>query len=108
MYSSTISDLGTRRKLSVLLHDQAALTPGKEPPVPIVQEAGWAPELVWTVWSREKPLALARNRTPAVQPGLIVCWFLVRVREKISFYCDQQQLQLIINKYVNTQNHTSI
>jgi hypothetical protein len=25
-----------------------ALAPGKGPPVPIVQEAGWAPELVWT------------------------------------------------------------
>jgi hypothetical protein len=25
-----------------------ALAPGKGPPVPIVQEAGWAPEPVWT------------------------------------------------------------
>jgi hypothetical protein len=25
-----------------------ALPPGKEPPVPTVQEAGWAPEPVWT------------------------------------------------------------
>ena len=28
-------------------HDPAASTPGKYP-VPIVQEAGWAPEPVWT------------------------------------------------------------
>jgi hypothetical protein len=28
---------------------------GKEPPVPIEWEAGWAPELVWTQWwQREK------------------------------------------------------
>jgi hypothetical protein len=27
----------------------AALSSGKEPPVPIEQEAGWAPEPVWTV-----------------------------------------------------------
>jgi hypothetical protein len=27
-----------------------ALPPGKEPPVPTVQEAGWAPEPVWTQW----------------------------------------------------------
>jgi len=27
------------------LHDAAALPPGKEPPVPTGQEAGWAPEL---------------------------------------------------------------
>jgi hypothetical protein len=26
----------------------ALLPPGKGPPVPIVQEAGWAPEPVWT------------------------------------------------------------
>jgi hypothetical protein len=26
----------------------SALAPGKGPPVPIVQEAGWAPEPVWT------------------------------------------------------------
>jgi hypothetical protein len=30
-------------------HAPAALLPlGKGPPVPIVQEAGWAPEPVWT------------------------------------------------------------
>jgi len=28
-------------------HAPAALYPGKEPPVPIVFEAGWASELVW-------------------------------------------------------------
>jgi len=36
-----------------LLHAPAAL-----PPVPIGQEAGWAPEPVWTLWRREKPLTL--------------------------------------------------
>jgi hypothetical protein len=34
-----------------------ALSQGKGPPVPIVQEAGWAPEPVWT--KREYPLASA-------------------------------------------------
>jgi hypothetical protein len=34
------------------LHAPAALLPGKEPPVPIGQEAGWAPELVWTIWRK--------------------------------------------------------
>jgi hypothetical protein len=41
------------------LHDPATLLIG--------QEAGWAPEPVWTLW-REKPLTPARNRTPVVQP----------------------------------------
>jgi hypothetical protein len=42
----------------------ALLPPGKEPPVPIVQEAGWAPEPVWTQRIEEKSFALAGNRTP--------------------------------------------
>jgi hypothetical protein len=31
------------------LHAPTALSSGKEPPAPIEQEAGWAPEPVWTV-----------------------------------------------------------
>jgi hypothetical protein len=34
-----------------------ALSPGKGPPVPIVQEAGWAPEPVWTQRLEEKSSA---------------------------------------------------
>jgi hypothetical protein len=40
-----------------------ALPPGKEPPVPIVQEAGWAPEPVWTQRLEEKSFSPSRNRT---------------------------------------------
>jgi hypothetical protein len=36
-----------------------ALPPGKEPPAPTVQEAGWAPEPVWTQRLEEKPSASA-------------------------------------------------
>ena len=39
-------------------------TPGKDP-VPIVQEAGWAPGLVWT---GAKNLALAGIRSRTIQP----------------------------------------
>jgi hypothetical protein len=35
-----------------------ALPPEKGPPVPIVQEAGWAPEPVWTKRLEENPLPL--------------------------------------------------
>jgi hypothetical protein len=38
--------------------------PGKGPPVPIVQEAGWAPEPVWTQRLEEKSFATAGDRTP--------------------------------------------
>jgi hypothetical protein len=40
-----------------------ALPPGKGPPVPIVQEAGWAPEPVWTQRLEEKSLPL-----PEIEP----------------------------------------
>jgi len=43
------------------LHDSAALPTGKEPPVPIRQEACWASELVWTRWRREKCPYLCRE-----------------------------------------------
>jgi hypothetical protein len=41
-----------------------ALPPGKEPPVLIVQEAGWTPESVWTQRLEEKSFASAGDRTP--------------------------------------------
>jgi hypothetical protein len=45
-------------------HAPAALyPPGKGPPVPIVQEAGWAPEPVRTQRLEEKSFAPAGNRT---------------------------------------------
>jgi hypothetical protein len=47
---------------------RAFLPPGKGPPVPIVQEAGWAPEPVWTQRLEEKSFAPAGDRTPVVQP----------------------------------------
>ena len=39
-------NLGTRRRVCGQHHAPAAFTPRKDP-VPIVQEAGWAPEPVW-------------------------------------------------------------
>jgi hypothetical protein len=39
-----------------------ALPPGKEPPAPIVQEAGWAPEPVWTQRLEEKSSASVEDR----------------------------------------------
>jgi hypothetical protein len=46
----------------------ALYPPGKGPPVPIGQEAGWAPEPVWTQRLEEKSSASAEDRTPVVQP----------------------------------------
>jgi hypothetical protein len=47
-----------------------ALPPGKGPPVPIVQEAVWAPEPVWTQRLEDKSLRLCRGSNldhPVVQ-----------------------------------------
>jgi hypothetical protein len=49
-------------------HAPAALYPrGKDSPVPIGQEAGWAPEPVWTQRLEEKSSASVGDRTPVVQ-----------------------------------------
>jgi hypothetical protein len=57
------------------LHAQAALSPGKEPPVPIGQEAGWAPEPVWTTWIGEKsfPYRDSNSDPSIVQPVASRC-----------------------------------
>ena len=41
-------DHGTRRGLRGQCHAPAALYSRERPPVPIVQEAGWAPGPIWT------------------------------------------------------------
>jgi hypothetical protein len=41
----------------------ALLPPGRGPPVPIVQEAGWAPKPVWTQRLEEKSFVPAGDRT---------------------------------------------
>jgi hypothetical protein len=45
-----------------------ALPPVKGSPVPIVQEAVWTPEPVWTHGLEEKSSVPVGDRTPVVQP----------------------------------------
>jgi hypothetical protein len=57
-------------EVSGQLHAPAPLPPGKEPLVPIEQEAGWAASKpFWTRWWREKFPAPAGNRT--LEPDII-------------------------------------
>jgi hypothetical protein len=43
-----------------------ALPPDKEPPVPTVQEAGWAPEPVWTQGLQAKFFNPVQDRNPSL------------------------------------------
>jgi hypothetical protein len=55
------------------------LSPEKGPPIPIVQEAGWAPEPVWTQRIEEKSFRLCRGSNldrPVVQPVLKTLYWL--------------------------------
>jgi hypothetical protein len=53
VYRSTFYLTSALLEVTGQLHAPAALPPGKEPPVTIGKEAGWAPEPVWTTWRRE-------------------------------------------------------
>jgi hypothetical protein len=71
--------MGERRKISSYLTSALdgcewsasrpgrALPAGKGPPIPIVQEAGWFPEPVWTQRLEEKSSASVGDRTTVVQ-----------------------------------------
>jgi hypothetical protein len=56
------------------------LPQGKRLPVPIVQEAGWAPELVWTQTLQEKSFVSPANRTMVVQSVIRQYTELYRLR----------------------------
>jgi hypothetical protein len=56
--------LGTRWGERSALRPGRALPPGKEPPVPIVQGVGWAPEPVWTQRVERKILCPCRGSNP--------------------------------------------
>jgi hypothetical protein len=63
-----------------------ALPPGKEPPVPIVQEAWWAPEPVWTQRLEEKPSASVGDGIPAVQSVVRHCTDRATPPLKVNVY----------------------
>ena len=57
-------DHGTRRGWGVSVTPWPLFTPGKDP-VPIVQEAGWAPEPVWTGAENLAPTGIQSPDCPA-------------------------------------------
>jgi hypothetical protein len=62
-------DHGTRRVWGVSITPRPLFTPGKDP-VPIVQEAGWAPALVWTGAENLAPTGIRSLDCPARSQSL--------------------------------------
>jgi hypothetical protein len=54
-------------EVSGQLHAPDTLSPGKQLLTPTSQKAGWAPELVWTLWRKEIYLVPVRSQTLVVQ-----------------------------------------
>jgi hypothetical protein len=54
-------------------HGPATLYPRERNPVPIVQEAGWASELVWTQRIEENSFVSAGVQIPVVQSVIRHC-----------------------------------
>jgi hypothetical protein len=69
-FSTSVLDWGGGGEWSALRPDRPQ-APGKQPPLPIVQEAGLFPELVWTQRLEEKSFRLCRRSNldrPVIQP----------------------------------------
>ena len=62
---------GTRRRWGVSITPRPLFTPGKDP-VPIVQEAGWAPGPVWTGEENLAPTGIRSPDRPARSQSLSV------------------------------------
>ena len=62
-------DQGTRKGWGVSVTPRPLFTPGKDP-VPIVQEAGWAPGPVWTGAENLAPTGIRSSERPARSQSL--------------------------------------
>jgi len=108
-------DHGTRRRWGVIVMPRPLFAPGKDP-VPVVQEAGWAPGPVWT--GAENLASLPGFDTRTVQPvaSRYTDWAtrpfnIMRTRHNIMLYwhclfcCTQinRRLSPNVHKFVNTE-----
>jgi hypothetical protein len=71
--SSTLYQLSSKERNNTQEREKRSLPPGKGSPVPIGQEAGRAPELVWTQRLEENIFASAGDRIPVMQSVVRHC-----------------------------------
>jgi hypothetical protein len=79
-----IPDLGISWRWVISFTRRPLYPPGKESPIPIEQEAGWAWEQVWTTWRKEKPCPYQdSNSDPSPPPSrqqVWELWFLLQYK----------------------------
>jgi hypothetical protein len=88
----------------------SALPPGKGPPVPIGQEAGWVAEPVWTQRLEEKSFAPAGDRTPVAQPPSSGRWVITSETSVDNYFTRQYNpediSELHTRRRENLKSHT--
>ena len=87
-------DHGARRGWGVSVTSRPLFTPGKDP-VPIVQEAGWAPGLVWTGAENLAPTGIRSPDRPACSQSLYRLHYLAHLNCNIVH---KKQKSLLIHK----------
>jgi hypothetical protein len=93
----------------------ALLPPGKGPPVPIIQEAGWGPEPVWTQRIEEKSFAPRQGSNPdrpVVQPVVrhYTAWAnpapeVIQDLQEIKYKVEGGGVSKVLNRNLITNRH---
>jgi len=108
-------DHGTRRKWGVSVTPRQLFTPGKDPE-PIVQEAGWAPGLVWTGAENLAPTGIRSPSRPTRSQSLyrlrypvLVTWrkFLLATLTYLRHYTRGQPASIAFSLRVRQEHKTT-
>jgi hypothetical protein len=92
-------------------HAPATLPPGERALVPIGQEIGWDPDVVWTLWSGEKSLAPAWNGIPAIYFFTIsteLSQLQIKDRREEISYTTRTLLNCFNNEYDLSRSHNPL
>ena len=87
-------------------HASAAFTPGKDP-VPIVQEAGWAPGPVWTGAENLFPTGIRSPDSPARSQSLYRLTYPTHGRRRVTGKSTQQRGVEEANENGKETSHSS-